>query len=97
MNPFSSEKNGCGILLRYDLYIFPVVFFCQVCAPHLKFTNVMFSCVQLEFNISGNYRASLSSHSLVYGLDFKQIHIMGDSVLTMLFGFLPPVPKKAFS
>lgn len=54
----------------------------------------MFSFEQLEFSISGNYRASFPSHSLVYGLNFKQIYIMGDSMLIMLFGFLPPVPKK---
>lgn len=40
--------------------------------------------------------ARLPSHSLVYGLNFKQTHIMGDSVLAVLFGFLPSVPKKAW-
>lgn len=55
----------------------------------------MFSGVQLELNIFGNYRAYLPFHSLVYDLNFKQIHIMGDNVLLVLFAFLPPVPKKA--
>lgn len=48
--------------------------------------------MQLDFNIFGNYRASLPFHSLAYGLNFKQIHFMGDSVLTVLFGVL----KKSF-
>lgn len=87
-----SKKNSCGILLRYDLCVFPVFLFCQVCTSHLEFSSVLF-CMQLDFNIFGNYRASLPFHSLAYGLHFKQIHFMGDSVLTVLFGFLK---KKSF-
>ena len=51
--------------------------------------------MQIEFKIFGNCKASFPFYSLVYGLNFKQIHFMGDSVCTMLFGFLPPAPKKA--
>lgn len=91
--PVSEKKWLWHFVGRCDLCILPVIFFCQVYASHLKFSSVMFSCLQL--NKFGNYRASLPFYSLVYGLNFKQIHFMGDNVLTVLFGFLPPVPKKA--
>ena len=51
----------------------------------------------MQLNIFGNYRASLPFYSLVYGLNFKQIHFMGDSVLAVLFGFLKTASELSLS
>lgn len=91
-----SKKNSCSILLSYELCIFPVFLCCQVYTSHLEFSRVLF-CMQLDFNIFGNYRASRPFRSLTYGLNFKQIHFMGDSVLTVLFGFLKKASELSLS
>lgn len=90
------KKNSCSILMRYDLCIFPVFLCCQVYTSHLEFSSVLF-CMQLDFDIFGNYRTSRPFRSSAYGLNFKQIHFMGDSVLTVLFGFLKKASELSLS